>query len=127
MLLVLAVILGVLIFNRSDAETTLLRAPGALFQQMPDGRFSNLYTVRVINKTSHEMPVELRLESPAGTLSLMGRDNLDVPPQILTENSVIVELDAAAMKSGTTPVTIGVWSNGKKLQTLHTAFIGPRN
>ena len=126
-LLVLAVILGVLIFNRSDAETTLLRAPGALFQQMPDGRFSNLYTVRVINKTSHEMPVELRLESPAGTLSLMGRDNLDVPPQILTENSVIVELDAAAMKSGTTPVTIGVWSNGKKLQTLHTAFIGPRN
>jgi cytochrome c oxidase accessory protein FixG len=123
---VLAVILGVLLFNRSDAEATLLRAPGSLFQQMPDGRFSNLYTVRVINKTSREMPVELRLESPAGELNLMGRNDLVVPPQKLVENSVLLELDPAAMKSGTTPVTIGVWSDGRKLQTLKTAFIGPR-
>jgi cytochrome c oxidase accessory protein FixG len=123
---VLAVILGVLLFNRSEAEATLLRAPGSLFQQMPDGRYSNLYTVRVINKTSREMPVELRLESPAGKLNLMGRNDLLVPPQKLVENSVLLELDPAAMKAGTTPVSIGVWSGGKKLQTLKTAFIGPR-
>jgi hypothetical protein len=39
---------------------------------------------------------------------------------------VLIELDPAAMKPGATPVTIGVWSDGKKLQTLKTAFIGPR-
>jgi cytochrome c oxidase accessory protein FixG len=126
-LFVLAVILGAMLFNRSDAEATLLRAPGSLFQQMPDGRYSNLYTVRVINKTSREMPVELRLENPAGELTVMGRGGISVAPQKLTENSVLIELDLAAMKPGTTPVTIGVWSDGKKLQTLKTAFIGPRN
>jgi len=125
-LFVLAVILGVMLSTRSDAEATLLRAPGSLFQQMPDGRYSNLYTVRVINKTSRELPVELRLENPAGSLTVMNPGGLGVPAQKLTENSVLIELDPAAMKPGATPVTIGVWSDGKKLQTLKTAFIGPR-
>jgi hypothetical protein len=40
---------------------------------------------------------------------------------------VLIELDPAAMKSGTTPLVIGVYSGGKKVQTLKTAFIGPRN
>ena len=119
-------LLAVMIFTRADVEATLLRAPGSLFQQMPDGHFSNLYTVRVVNKTSRELPVELRLESPAGSLQVMG-GQLVVPPQKLLENSVLVELEPAAMKSGTTPVVVGVYAGGKKLQTLKTAFIGPRN
>jgi len=126
-LLALATVLGLMLFMRSDVEATVLRAPGSLFQQMPDGHFSNLYTVRLVNKTSREMPVELRLESPAGTLAIMGQTAVAVPAQKLLENSVLIELEPSAMKSGTTPVLIGVYSNGKKLETLKTAFIGPRN
>ena len=125
-LIALTTVLGLLLFLRSDVEATLLRAPGSLFQKMPDGHFSNLYTVKVINKTSREMPVELRLESPAGDLRVMGRD-LVVPSQKLAEGSVLIELDPAAMKSGVTPLVVGVYSSRKKLQTLKTAFIGPRN
>jgi cytochrome c oxidase accessory protein FixG len=119
-------LLAVMIFTRTDAEATLLRAPGTLFQQMPDGHYSNLYTVRVVNKTSRELPVELRLESPAGSLQVMG-GKLVVPAQNFLENSLLVELDPAAIKSGTTPVFVGVYAGEKKLQTLKTAFIGPRN
>ena len=123
---VLATFLAVMLFTRADAEATLLRAPGSLFQQMPDGHFSNLYTVRVVNKTSRELPVELRLENVAGSLQVMG-GKLEVPPQKLVENSILIELDPAAMKSGATLLVIGVYSDGKKLQTLKTAFFGPRN
>ncbi len=119
-------LLAVMIFTRADAEATLLRAPGSLFQQMPDGHFSNLYTVRIVNKTSRELPVELRLESPAGSLQIMG-GTLVIPPQKLLENSLLVELDPAAMMSGTTPVVVGVYAGGKRIQNLKTAFIGPRN
>ena len=124
-LLALAAGLTFMIFTRTDVEATLLRASGALFQQMPDGHFSNLYTVKVVNKTSREMPVELRLESPAGDLRVMGRD-LVVPAQKLAETSVLIELDPAAMKSGTTPLVVGVYLDGHRIQTLKTAFIGPR-
>ena len=125
-LTVLASLLAVMIFTRADVEATLLRAPGAMFQKMPDGRFSNLYTLRITNKTAREMPVELRLETPAGSLQIMG-GSLVVPPQKQSENSILVELDSAAIRSGNTPVILGVYQNGKKLQTLKTAFIGPRN
>jgi len=125
-LLALATALGLMIFTRADVEATVLRAPGSMFQQMPDGHFSNLYTVRVVNKTSRELPVELRLESPAGSLQVMG-GKLVVPAQKLLENSVLIELEPAAMRSGTTPLVVGVYAGGKKLQTLKTAFIGPRN
>ncbi|MEI6075240.1 MAG: cytochrome c oxidase accessory protein CcoG [Verrucomicrobiota bacterium] len=124
-LTLLGSLLAVMIFTRSQVEATLLRAPGALFQQMPDGHFSNLYTLRITNKTGREMPVELRLEKPAGSLQILG-GNLVVPAQKQSENSVLVELAANAMQSGNTPVILGVYQNGKKLQTLKTAFIGPR-
>jgi cytochrome c oxidase accessory protein FixG len=115
-----------LVFTRMEVETTFLRAPGTLFQQMPDGHFSNLYLVKVVNKTSREVQIEMKLENVSGTLQVMGQQ-IVVAPQKLAENSILVELDSSAMKSGTTPLTVGVYSNGKRIQTIKTSFIGPRN
>jgi cytochrome c oxidase accessory protein FixG len=115
-----------LVFTRADVQATFLRAQGALFQQMPDGHFSNLYTVKVVNKTSHDLPIELRLKSPPGDLQVMGA-GIVVPGEQLAENSVLIELDRKVMKSGTTPVVVGVYSNGREIQTLKTSFIGPRD
>jgi len=115
-----------LVFTRSDVQATLLRAQGALFQQMPDGHFSNLYTVKILNKTSRDMPIELKLESPPGDLQVMGQA-IVVPKEKLAENSVLIELDRKVMKPGRTPLIVGVYSLGKKIQTLETAFIGPRD
>jgi polyferredoxin len=123
---VLLALIGVflfLIFTRSPVETTLLRAPGQLFQQMPDGHFSNLYTIRVVNKTSREIPIQLKLENLKGDLQVMGRD-IVVPPQKSAETSVLIDLDLAVMKPGTTPLVVGVYSNGRRLETLKTGFIG---
>jgi cytochrome c oxidase accessory protein FixG len=118
---------AVLVFTRSDVQTTLLRAQGALFQQMPDGHFSNLYTVKVVNKTAREMLVELKLENIRGELFVMGRDNIVVPPRQLAETSVLIELDHSVMQPAKTPLVVGVYSNGKRVETLNTVFIGPRD
>jgi cytochrome c oxidase accessory protein FixG len=114
-----------LIFSRSHIQTTLLRAPGTLFQQMPNGKISNLYLLKIINKAPHAMPIELKLENSAGTLTVLGK-GLVVPPQKRLETSVLIELAPAQLQSGTTELTVGVYSEGKRLQTLKTGFIGPR-
>jgi cytochrome c oxidase accessory protein FixG len=126
LLLALVVVLGVLVFTRADVQTTLLRAPGALFQKMPDGRFSNLYTLHVVNKTSRDLPVQLKLENIPGDLRVMGKE-LIVPAQKLAETSVLIELDPGMMKRGTTRLVVGVFSQRRRLETLKTAFIGPRD
>jgi polyferredoxin len=116
----------VLVLTRSDVEAMLLRAQGALFQQMPDGNFSNLYTVKLVNKTSRAVPMELKLEKPRGSLKVMGAD-LVVPPEDLVEASVLIELNNKDMLPGQTPLLIGVYSKDRRLETLKTIFIGPRN
>jgi cytochrome c oxidase accessory protein FixG len=117
-----------LVFTRSDVQTTFLRAPGALFQEMPDGHFSNLYTIKVVNKTAREIPIELKLEDIKGELFVMsGSNQLSVQPRKLAETSVLIELDRSEMKPGSTPVAVGVYAGGKKVETLKTIFIGPRD
>jgi cytochrome c oxidase accessory protein FixG len=125
-LLVLTTVLALMVLTRADVQATLLRAPGSLFQKMPDGHFSNLYTVRVVNKTSRDLPVELRLENLAGSVLVQGEGKITVPSQKSVQNSVLIELDPAAMHYGTTPLVVGVYSAGHRLQTIKTAFIGPR-
>jgi cytochrome c oxidase accessory protein FixG len=125
LLLALIALWAVMVFTRSEVEATFLRAPGSLFQEMPDGHFSNLYTAKVVNKTSREVPIELKLENVRGDLQIMG-GQLVVPPQKLAEAPVLVDLDRAVMKSGATLLVVGVYTGGRRVQTIKTAFLGPR-
>jgi cytochrome c oxidase accessory protein FixG len=126
LLLALSGLLAFLVFTRSDVQATLLRAKGALFQQMPDGHFSNLYTIRVLNKTRRALPIELKLENTTGEVRVMGQA-IVVPPEKQAETSVLIELDRRVMTGGKTPLEVGVYSEGRRLRTLRTAFIGPRD
>jgi cytochrome c oxidase accessory protein FixG len=125
LLTALVSLLAVLVFTRSDVETLLLRAPGAMFQTSADGRISNLYTLKVVNKTGHEIPLELRLENRKGTIQIMGR-GLTIPKEELGQGSVLIELDRSELTGGRTPIKIGVYSQGKRLETVKTVFVGPR-
>jgi polyferredoxin len=115
-----------LVFTRAEVETTLLRAPGALFQQTAGGRIQNLYTMKVINKTSRDLPVELKLENLAGTVRLMGAGPFTAPKAKLAQTSVLVELEPSALTGSSTKVQLGVYSNGKRLEIVTTSFVGPR-
>jgi len=86
---------------------------------------SNLYPVKVVNKTSRENPIELKLEHPPGDLMVMG-GNIVVPPQQLVQNSVLVELSPAMVQRGHVDLAIGVFSGDKRLATIKTGFLGPR-
>lgn len=126
---VLTVLIGLFLFlvlTRSNVEATLLRAPGALFEQLPNGNFVNLYTLQLVNKTSHPIPVDLKLENVPGKLSVMGNPKLVVPGDQLAETSVLIELPPALSRNGPKKLNVGIYTQGRRLQTAHTSFIGPR-
>jgi polyferredoxin len=126
-LMVLISLFLFLVLTRSNVEATMLRAPGSLFQQLPNGDLINLYTLQLVNKTSQSLPVDLKLENSNGKLSIMGDPNLTVKGEQLAETSILIELPPGAVKSGTAKLEVGVYSNGKRVQTVHTSFIGPRD
>ncbi len=71
------------------------------------------------------MPVELKLENLPGTLSVLGGGSL-VPAEKQVESSVLVQLDPTLLPTANTPLVVGVYSNGRKIETLKTMFLGPR-
>jgi cytochrome c oxidase accessory protein FixG len=115
-----------LLFSRSDVQTTVLRAPGALFQQTADGKIENIYTIKLVNKTSRDIPIELRLENVAGSLKLMGGLRLVVPKEQLAQTSILIELAPIVLTGPTTKLKVGVYAGGKRLETISTVFVGPR-
>jgi cytochrome c oxidase accessory protein FixG len=117
-----------LVFTRADVETTLLRAPGSLFQQLPDGRIENIYTLKVVNKTLRDIPTELKLLNVPGQLTLMGGGDLTVEGAKLAQTSVLVALERSALTGPNTRLQIGVYhkQTGKLLETVTTSFVGPR-
>jgi cytochrome c oxidase accessory protein FixG len=115
-----------LVFSRSEVDANLLRAPGALYQVAQDGAIDNLYLLKVINKTSRNLPVELKLENIPGKLTVMGGDLVALKEQ-LGSTSVLVELSPKNLAGHNTKLRIGVYANGKRVQTLNTVFVGPRD
>lgn len=123
----LAGVLAFLVFTRTDVDATFLRAPGALFQQLPDGRIENLYTVQVLNKTSRDMTATIKLLTNTGDLQVMGANPILVPKENLAETSVLIQYPARLLEDGKKNLKVGIFSNGKLIQTVPTSFVGPRN
>lgn len=124
-LLVLGIGLAAMLLTRSDIDATLLRAPGALFQATANGRVSNLYLLKLTNKTHRQIPVELRLENFDGSLKVLGGE-LHLPAEKQTDASVLIEAAGNKLTSGSTPLTVGIYSGGKRLDKVKTVFLGPR-
>lgn len=124
---VLALLLGVFTYftlARNPVEATVLRAPGMLFQEQGDGKISNLYNMKVVNKTGEDITIEVRLLSPAGKVSMIGSDPV-VKSQSLGEMVFFVFLDKNQLKGSEEKITIGVFSGGKQLDKTTATFVGP--
>lgn len=128
---VLAILVGVLIgmlFLRNDVEAKIFRLPGQLYQRKDNGIISNVYSYKVINKTTHKIEdVSYKLLSHKGTIEIVTHQNFDVPKQGLAEGSLFIELHRSQLKKDKTKLKIGVYSNGKLIETTTTNFLGPRS
>lgn len=125
-LIVLLVFISVLLVVRSDVETSMLRTPGTLYQSLEEGKVSNLYTIKMINKTSAAIAVHVKVLSGKGVLKLIGKE-LVVPSQGMTETAAFVILDKKDITKTKTDIKLGVYSGSKELETFSTTFIGPVN
>ena len=125
-LVALISIFCVLLFTRNAVDCTLLRAPGGLYQEIGDGKVSNLYTLKALNKTSRDIPLTFKVENVAGELKVMTQKQFSVPRENLAQTSLLIEIDRAQLAGATTRLKIGVYARGKRIQTINTAFIGPR-
>jgi cytochrome c oxidase accessory protein FixG len=122
-LTLLVTFLAVLLITRDDVDARILRAQGQTFQNLPDGRVANLYNVKLANKTRKELPLTLKLENAEGEIQLI--QQIVVPKESYFQTSFFVKLNRSAITKRKMPLVIGVYDNGKKIQTRKTTFLAP--
>jgi len=124
-LLVLIGVETVLLTTRSDYDATILRAKGMLYQEQPNDQLSNLFTIKLVNKTREALPVELKVENFKDyKIQLIGKD-IQVKPEAVTMGEFFVYLNKKDLLERKVKLEIGVYSHGKKIKTVKTNFLGP--
>lgn len=122
---VLVVLLGIegyLLATRSDYDVTILRAKGMLYQEQPDNHISNLYTIKLVNKTRKDMPLEARLENFKGEIQIIGKD-LNVKSEAVNQGEFFVILDKKDITKRKSVLEIGLYSDGKLIKKVKTNFL----
>ncbi len=120
-------LLGLLIFflsTRSEFDVTILRSPGMFYQEQQDDKVSNLYDMKVLNKTFEQKDIVVKLLNTEGEIRILG-DNKSVKPQEAMLTKMFVLLDKKAITMMNTPLQFAVYVDGQEVQRISTSFLGP--
>ena len=124
--ILVAVLIGML-FLRNDIEARILRLPGQLYERKADNKISNVYTYKLVNKTTDAIAdVRFELLSHKGEIKVVSQETLDVAGQDLAEGTLFIEINAAALSGYKDRLEIGIYSGETLIETTTTAFLGPR-
>ncbi len=125
---VLSLLISLLVFllvSRTDLDARLMRTAGMTYNTLPDGRITNLYNLKLANKTHKDIPYSLKLENVKGEIEFVGSSILLVKKEDYSHLQFFVKLDKKELKGWKTVLLIGMYEDGKKIKTITAKFIGP--
>ena len=105
--------LSSLLITRTDIETTILRTPGMLFQEAENGQISNLYNVKIQNKTHKDIPVDIKIVSHEGNILIAGGQQLEVKNAQAVEGVFFVYLNKKDAEAKEVEITLAVYADGE--------------
>ncbi|MBO9631885.1 MAG: cytochrome c oxidase accessory protein CcoG [Chitinophagaceae bacterium] len=124
---VLVTVLAFLLVTRKDVDSTIMRTPGMLYQERGTDSVSNLYNIKVANKTSNAIPLQLKLEGISGSIEIIGQHAIQVKEQGEGSGSFFIILPRNIIHERKTTLRIGIYSDNKKIDMISTNFLGPVN
>ncbi len=123
-LVALLTLLTSLLITRTDVETTILRTPGVLYQKRDNGDISNLYSIKIINKTDNEYTISFKTLYPDSKIEFVGND-IELAKQSSGSGAFFLLIPNEKLEERSTKVEIEVYGNGELLETVSTKFLGP--
>ena len=125
---VLVGLLAGMLFLRNDVEATVLRLPGQLYEMKAENMVSNVYTFKLINKTTSTIPdVHFELLSHNGTIQSVTHQDIEIPEKGYAEGTLFIEINQAILDGEKENVEIGIYSGKELIETTKTNFMGPRS
>ena len=124
LLIVLTGLLTSLLVTRKDITATVMRTPGLLYQEKGADSISNLYNIKVVNKTVEDIPLTVKLEDANGTVQLVG-NSIHVKKEGQGAGSFFITLPKDRITQRKTVLQVGLYQGDKKIDVVKTSFLGP--
>ncbi len=124
-LLALLGFLGYLLNNRGTLEAKFIKPAGSTYY-VKDGRINNTYNYTFLNKSNKDHTVTIKVIKPAkGEVIFSGENVILLKRDNLLKGTVNISFPEADISQPRQNITIGVYENGKLLDTFDTYFEGP--
>lgn len=121
----LLVVLGFLLFTRKDIDVTVIRTAGMLYQERGADSISNLYNVKLINKTMQEERITIALEGRKGRIQMVGKQEVTIPAEGQAAASFFVVLPVEEIHQRKTSLKLSVGHGNGVIAEPTTSFLGP--
>lgn len=125
---VLIILIGFIVYLftlRGSMEASILRTPGTLYQEKENGVISNLYNVKVVNKSNKELKLTFDVHNMDGELQMVGSDTLVIEKGKSNQQAFFVNIHKNQLTEKSTKITIGIYDKGQLIKENTTSFLGP--
>lgn len=123
---VLLVVMGFLLSERPILDATILRAAGMTYVEK-DNKIANLYNYKVLNKSTQEQHLHIKMIEPADSeIEFAGKPLENIKVGELGQGAFFVKIAPENLKSSITEIKIGIYSGEELVETVKTNFNGPR-
>ena len=124
-LIILIIILGITISNRKPIETTMLRVSGSIYQQVDSVTYSNLYLLKIINKTQKDKELQIKLIAPKTGIIQIATGQTTLKSEGTFQSVIIVDLNRKELTGKSTVIEVGIFEGETLLEHYTTNFLGP--
>ena len=124
----LGVLIGifvVMMYNRSDFNTTILRQRGSTFQVTDNNEISNIFEMDLSNKTKKDYNVKLICSDPRVKIQIAGKQIIKLPAEKYVRERFVTRFPYDVIKNGTVKIDIIVVGNGREIARETIKLIGP--
>lgn len=118
-------VLSVILYNQKDIEVTIMRTPGMLFQERGKDSVTNLYNIKMVNKTLEDAPLTVRVEEMPGNIQIIGNPYVLVHEEGQGSGEFFVILPKKMIHDRKTNIKLGVYQGAEKITDITTSFLGP--
>lgn len=124
-LLLILALLTYLLTTRTDVETTVLRAPGMLYQEQSNGNISNMYNLTFINKTFQDVSLNLGIKEESGIIKKLGDQEINISSNASATGVFMIEFPKEKVNRSRNNITVQIYKDGELMDEVKTNFIGP--
>ncbi len=124
---VLILLVGLFSFaltTQKDIEFTLIKVPGQVLQEYPDGSISNLFRIIVDNKSFVPRTFELQVSHPEASIEWVGQKVDTLQPLSQNQNTFFLKMPGDQIEKRKMTLKLSLYSEGKYINDKDFTFIG---